>query len=1050
MKTKIRCIVLLILVVGTFLFLQKRNDKIEQLRAQHIEFFNSHKYNETSRLTEEERKKLGIPPNGYFEQEYLLEMNPATGKPEYEKKLSLQEELRKNSLLKNVPGSDNNAWVERGPNNVPGRTRAMLFDPNDPAEKRVFAGGVSGGLWVNNDITNSNSPWTNIEVAENLAVSSITVDPNDSMTMYLGTGESYSGASGLANGIFKSTDGGNSWENVLGINRGTTFFNGGSKVTVNSPASIAGDFTAVAAGFGPSIAGSITGNLVLVDDGTAAARLGCNTLTNGSAINGSIAVVERGACNFTIKVKNAQNEGAVAVIVINNAAGNPIIMGGTDATINIPSFMISKENGEEILTALQSQTVNATLADDSSSLPSGFTFVPGIFHVNDIVTRNNNGTTEIYAAIADAPYFFAASTLFGDGSEYGLYKSVDGGATWGLLTLPTTSNGNRIEPNDIEIGPDNKIWMSSTGSSSFGDGGGTILSSADGTNFTQEFVVPNGLRTEIEISETNPNKIYVLAETATVTILKTEDAFATTPTTLPLPVDTDFSVEPEDFTRGQAGYDLMLEADPTNDEVLYVGGINSFRSVDGGTSWSKMSQWFDNSSLTVPIVHADIHELSFDPSNPDKGIIATDGGVYYANSFAAASTSRTAIFSSNNGYNTTQFYWGAIGQNTSTDQLIAGAQDNGTNFVNGGGNGINASNEILGGDGAYCFIDKEGEYIIAATQFNNYFRFSLPNVNSSVQISDDEEGSFINPADLDDNLDILYSNGTNSTVVQISKFTNIKSGTPQREDLTNNLLVSRPTAIKVSPFTTGSTTLFIGTGGGDVLKVTNANGTGSWSRITGAEFVGSISAIGFGNNENELLVTFHNYGVENIWYTTDGGTTWQDKEGDFPDIPVKAIMMNPLLNDEVIIGTDLGVWRTSNFKSTSPNWVRSQNGMQDVKITSFDLRTADNTILATTFGRGFFTGKFTATPLSVEEIAAEDDRITLFPNPSDGYVKIRTTFDFGMSKITVFDSNGRVVHTQNSTLSETTELNVSNLKSGLYVLRIQSEQFGYNKKFFIK
>ncbi|WP_299683584.1 hypothetical protein, partial [uncultured Tenacibaculum sp.] len=92
-----------------------------------------------------------------------------------------------------------------------------------------------------------------------------------------------------------------------------------------------------------------------------------------------------------------------------------------------------------------------------------------------------------------------------------------------------------------------------------------------------------------------------------------------------------------------------------------------------------------------------------------------------------------------------------------------------------------------------------------------------------------------------------------------------------------------------------------------------------WTDITGSEFVGSISDIEFGATENDIFVTFHNYGVRNIWYTNDGGTTWFDKEGNFPDIPVKSILQNPLNREEVIIGTDLGVWKTSNFSATSPS-----------------------------------------------------------------------------------------------------------------------------------
>ena len=83
-----------------------------------------------------------------------------------------------------------NQWVERGPNNVGGRTRVVMFAPGSVT--KVFVGAVSGGLWVNNDITSSASSWNQVSgVPSNMAVTCITVDPLNANTMYIGTGEVY-------------------------------------------------------------------------------------------------------------------------------------------------------------------------------------------------------------------------------------------------------------------------------------------------------------------------------------------------------------------------------------------------------------------------------------------------------------------------------------------------------------------------------------------------------------------------------------------------------------------------------------------------------------------------------------------------------------------------------------------------------------------------------------------------------------------------------------------------------------------------------------------
>lgn len=92
---------------------------------------------------------------------------------------------------------------------------------------------------------------------------------------------------------------------------------------------------------------SVSGEMVFVDDGTAGDSLGCNGLINGVDVNGKVAVLYRGSCEFGTKALNAQNAGAIAVIIINNLAGSPVAMGaGADGgSVTIPVVMITDQSG---------------------------------------------------------------------------------------------------------------------------------------------------------------------------------------------------------------------------------------------------------------------------------------------------------------------------------------------------------------------------------------------------------------------------------------------------------------------------------------------------------------------------------------------------------------------------------------------------------------------------------------------------------------------------------------------------------------------------------
>lgn len=1045
-------------------FERKVND-VENRRKLHACYLENSPFKLTKELSKKERKALGIPPNKYFESEYELTMNPETGRPHPENLIKIKRELeqKRKELLATgrTPGdASDNPWIERGPNNVGGRVRAVMFDPTDPTKKRVFAGGVSGGLWRNDDITSSN-PWVRVNIPDNLAVTSLTYDPNNTSIFYLGTGESYTAGDFLSSGLWKSSNAGLSWTKVLGDNPSNSIYQAVANITVNSPTSISGNYPCtVNSAFGLPITNSITSNIVLVADAASTpSSLGCGSLVNTAAISGKIALVRRGNCTFLEKIQLAQDAGAIAVIIMNNTAGEPIAIGGTDTngTINIPSVMVSRSTGDILEAALLNGNVNVTLNPPSTGLAG--VIVPGRNIINDVKVRNVNGTSEIYAAVGDGYYSSANQTTYLTGTDYGLFKSTNGGLTWSELNLPLTVNGNKYCPMDIEFGSNGTIWVSTTNSYAFADGGGTILLSTDGgSTFVKKHEITAGRRTQITVSRTNGNKIYALAAiSGGVAMLKTSNAF-TNFSAMTLPVDADTGIPANDFTRGQAFYDLLIDVDPNNDEVLYAGGIDLFKSTNGGTSWTQISKWSNNNNLAtlnVSLIHADQHGMAF-AHNTDSNLLlfGNDGGVYYS------TDAGNTIFPANSGLNITQFYTVAVAPTTgwTGDNFIAGAQDNGTQQILNASLGPDSSTQVQGGDGAYVFIDQQttgsDRYRITNYVYNqsiNFFNYAT-NSSRSINSESTSNGAFICPMALDSSLDILYADYSTGTTYQIRRYSNLKSGTVQKTLLTNTLLNNIPTALTVSRYTTSSTTLFVGTRTGRLLKVTNANTSPVWSEITGYNFVGSISDIELGSNENELFVTMHNYNVVSIWYSNDGGNTWQNKEGNLPDLPVKCILKNPLSTTEVIIGTELGVWFTNNFTSSSPTWNQSYNGMSNVKVTDLDLRN-DNKVYASTYGRGVFSGTFTSELLLNSISFDNNSKLTIYPNPNNGNFTVNFTSQSSNAiEISVHDIRGREVYRKsfnNSSLFNQT-IQLANVETGIYLVTVKDGERKEVKKIIIE
>ncbi|MDO6596481.1 T9SS type A sorting domain-containing protein [Oceanihabitans sp. 2_MG-2023] len=1034
---------------------------VTQLKELHAENLKKSPFTEQLKLNKKERKAAGLPPNKYYEEMWELTMNPELGRPTPEKVSELQKELyeqRANDFASNrVPGDAmDNGWISRGPNNVGGRTRGVMFDPNDASSNTVFAGGVSGGLWKNSNISSASTVWERVGIPENIAVSVITYDPNNTNIFYVGTGESYTSGDATGDGVWKSTDGGATWAKIFGGSTGDSYFVSASNITVNSPASIAGNYQSFpTTNFGPEITAVITGDLILAND-TASDPVteGCNTF--GPSATGKIALIRRGDCNFTEKIKHAQDNGAIGAIMMNNVSGEPIPMGGEDATITIPSVMISKENGDILEAALASGTVNASLNPAVGDFTA--TVVPGVQLINDIIVVDNGGTSDVYVAAGEGTYADSNAGTSVGGETYGLYKSSDAGANWAEIDLPLTADGNKHEPNDLDYDVNGDVWLATTASALYGDGGGIIFKSEDnGATFVQKYAVSDGLRTQIATSKLTAGRVYVLAQLGAggVTIKYSPNGFNLTflTQTKPLPNDIDSGIPATDFTRGQAFYDLTLALDPTNDNIVYTGGIDIFKTTNGtgsasATTWNQLSLWYSGS---IQYVHADQHAVAFSPNDPTKMLFGNDGGVYYS------SDNGTTIEDRNNGFVTSQFYTVGVGPTTAFtgDTFAGGLQDNGTQLLeNANPTGTDSATEPYGGDGAYTFFDQDGtdRYFIRNYVYNdaiNLYNFDGPNV--TINSENSSIGSFINPQALDSNLDILYSNYSSTAGgVIIKRYSGIKStATLTKTDLTDaEELTATPTAFTVSPHTTTSSKLLVGTVLGDIILVENANtASPTWTNLDQRLIVGSISDVEYGQSENEIFVTVHNYGVNNVWYSGDAGVSWEQKDGNLPDLPVKTILQNPLNLEEVVIGTELGAWYTTNFSAASPTWTQAYNGMSNVRVLDLDLRD-DNMVFAATYGRGVFSGQFTPDSLSIEENT--ENTFSIFPNPSNGNINIKVAQNYGKAIATIYDMNGRNVFSSEISLSQQSTINANHLATGMYILKIQGTNFSHSEKLVIK
>ncbi|MBU2019002.1 MAG: PKD domain-containing protein [Bacteroidetes bacterium] len=505
----------------------------------------------------------------------------------------------------------------------------------------------------------------------------------------------------------------------------------------------------------------------------------------------------------------------------------------------------------------------------------------------------------------------------------GIQRTIDGGTVW-----TNVSSGNY---RDLEVSPfDSDVWYATTtnGFKRSIDGGASWTTITSGT--------PAGAlsRLAIATSANEPSSIWILAAKSNYSL---EGVYKSTDAGLTFTKITNDGVNmlSGDLNGadqgGQSWYDLAFGINPLNSSEMWIGGINTWKTMNGGTSWNIQSHWYGAGG--TPYVHADIHDIKFLPNSNDM-VILCDGGMY------KTVNSGTSFTDLSEGLSISQQY--LISQaSKNEDLLLAGHQDNGTNRFQGAGNW----RRVIGGDGMACLIDWDNNNRMVASYQYGEHRRSTNGGNSFGNIFNGlADGAWVSPIHQDPvNPNRIYALGRSKLVISDN------FGTSYTEQNTG----SSSTIVEMSICKSQPNVMYIlqGTGGGARIRKSIDQGM-TFTDVTGnlssaAEKV-NVTVDPF--NPDEVFVVYSGFSAANkVWKSTTGGTTWTNISTGLPNVPCNVLLVQEGTDQNLYLGNDFGVFYRDSITKT---WEVYGDSLPNSEITDLDFYYPTNMLVAGTYGRG--------------------------------------------------------------------------------------------------